>query len=179
MKTLYALCIVMLMLTSCKNDCKKCDHNSTSTTIISENDTNNSHACPVTRICPPATICPEVIPCECEVCPVIEITPPIPVGHMVGRIIWGEEWKEHDPYSSANYIAVKVVGEDESWERSTITDDDGHFDIELIADSNFRLFASNGNSWAEYNKTILGVVEGGILERDPCLDAGPDMVDCS
>ncbi len=122
-------------------------------------------------------VCPEPIPNDCEICP--EPEPVLPVGYMAGSIVWGEEWKEHSPYSSANYIAVKAEATDGSWVRHSITDDNGEFTIEVIANSDFILSASNGNTWSVYEKTILGAMEGETLRGDPCLDAGPDMVDCS
>ena len=74
------------------------------------------------------------------------------------RIIWGEDYFDHDAGNPVHNTEVVVWGED--WLFSTTTDDEGNFRVEVKPDTPFRLKASDGNIWAEYNGTLAGVPKG-------------------
>ena len=114
--------------------------------------------------------CPIPMPCVCAPCPVQEPCPTCEVGpttFVIGNIVWGVDWKEHPVGDPTRFIAVRTAGN--GWVHTTITDEYGYFKVPVEPDSDFRLSASNGNVWCEYNKTISGYAEG-TTEINPDLD---------
>jgi len=73
------------------------------------------------------------------------------------RIIWGD-YIDHDAGTGVHNTEVVVWGVD--WEFSTTTDDEGNFKVEVKSDSPFKIKASDGNVWAEFNGTLEGVPLG-------------------
>jgi len=73
------------------------------------------------------------------------------------RIIWGD-YIDHDAGTGVHNTEVVVWGVD--WEFSTTTDDEGNFKVEVKPDSPFKIKASDGNVWAEFNGTLEGVPLG-------------------
>jgi len=83
------------------------------------------------------------------------------------RIIWGD-YIDHDKGTGVHNTEVVVWGVD--WEFSTTTDDEGNFKVEVKPDSPFRIKASDGNVWAEFNGTIEGVPLGTIKNDKSTLE---------
>jgi len=75
------------------------------------------------------------------------------------RIIWGDYF-DHNKGTGVHNTEVIVWGE--GWEFRITTDDEGNFKIEVKPDSPFRIKASDGNQWAEFNGTLEGVPFGTI-----------------
>jgi len=72
-------------------------------------------------------------------------------------IICGD-YIDHDEGTGVHNTEVIVWGED--WEYRITTDDEGNFKVEVKPDSQFKIKASDGNVWAEFNGTLEGVPLG-------------------
>ena len=72
------------------------------------------------------------------------------------KIVWGESL-EHNLSAPAMGIAVVVWSNSDKWKFSTITNEEGKFKIEVKPDSDFRIKASDGSDWCEYEGIIKGV----------------------
>lgn len=67
--------------------------------------------------------------------------------YYVNRIIWGDDYMDHDNGKPVHNTEVIAYGED--WSYSTTTDDDGYFKVQVKNGSKFKIKASDGNRWAE------------------------------
>ena len=86
------------------------------------------------------------------------ITPKKDKTQYKSRIIWGENWIDHNTSSGVVGMAVTVTGN--GWSYTTVTDDNGYFIVPVKPNSPFTLKASSGDEWCEYNGTIAGIPRG-------------------
>ncbi len=72
------------------------------------------------------------------------------------KIVWGESL-EHNLSAPAMGIAVVVWSNSDKWMYSTITNEEGKFEVEVKSGSAFRIKASDGSRWCEYDDIIAGI----------------------
>jgi len=78
--------------------------------------------------------------------------------YYVNRIVWGDDYIDHEEGQPLRNIEVVVWGKD--WEYRTTTDYNGDFKIEVEPDSPFRIKASDGNRWSEFADVLKGIPKG-------------------
>ena len=74
------------------------------------------------------------------------------------KVSWGEGYNDHTDATPITGIAVLAVGVD--WTYSAVTDVDGKFKVKVKPNAPFKLKISDGNTWAEYDSELAGIVEG-------------------
>ncbi len=86
--------------------------------------------------------------------------------YYTSRVIWGEGFGDHNKSSPVVGVAVVVWSNSDNWKFITTTNEKGEFKVEVQAGSAFRIKASDGDGWNEYDG-ILPAIPVGTTKNDP------------
>ncbi len=78
--------------------------------------------------------------------------------YYAGRIIWGEGYCDHNNTTAFRHGVVMAYGT--NWSHSAVTDENGDFKVEVKANSEFTIKASDGSQWHTYEGTLPAIPIG-------------------
>ena len=81
-----------------------------------------------------------------------------------GKLKWGDGWAQYDGEVPAGYVVIRSQGVNDTWEYETKTDINGSFLLPVRDGHDFKLSASHGSGWADYNETLPGIPAGTTKE---------------